>query len=180
MKQKRKHIVICMMLCVIAPLALGLASCAPGRSLTTREVSSIPLSAGFTLIRYGCSYSTDVETVALLDKEGDPYVFEIYAPPSFYTVTRNVPAAEALQAAEQFVQCNRYYQQRRISEIVGPAGEAIGYEVKPLYSRLNYSSADVFDVVYSVRDGVVVAYIHLKPEVKEREPLLLRDLKRLK
>lgn len=168
------------MLCVIA---LGTASCAPGRSLATREVSSVPSSGTFTVIRYGCSYSTDVATVAFLDKEGDPYVFEIYAPPYDYTVTRNVPAAEALQTAEQFVQCGLtfHYQRRRISEIVGPAGEAIGYEVKPLYSRLYYVYPDTFDIVYSVRDGVVVAYIRIRDEVRDqnrRAPFLFRELRR--
>ena len=61
--------------------------------------------------------------------------FEPYAPEFNYRVIKDLPAKEALQKAEQFVDCNSSYKSSRLTGIVDQAGHILGYEVRPLYFR---------------------------------------------
>lgn len=52
----------------------------------------------------------------------------------------------------------------------------IVYELRPIYSTLNFSYGDVLDVHYLIKGDKVIATVGLKPEIEERppEPFLLR------
>ena len=54
------------------------------------------LSGTFTLFLYDGRYAGDLQNVVILDKEGDPYTFEIYAPAFDYKIRRGVPADKAI------------------------------------------------------------------------------------
>lgn len=168
---------------MIAPtavfLVLSLASCAPGLYLRTEAARDSDLTGTYSLILYGGRYSDDVENVAIFDREGDSYVFEIYAPDFDYRTLRNVPAREAFEEAEKFVGFHHSFRYSRLSRILDPAGNTIGYELRPLYTPTDFGYADILDVYYSLRDGKVSVSISLKPGVRsiireEERPFLFR------
>ena len=55
------------------------------------------ISGVFTLILYGGNYLDDLETVAFLDREGDAYTFDIFAPDFNYRTIKGLSAAEGLK-----------------------------------------------------------------------------------
>ena len=80
---KGKHIAVLFVLILIACLSMSgdNADCfAFERSLRTEEANPEEMKGSFTLILYGGSYLDDLETIALLDSEGDQYVLEPFAP----------------------------------------------------------------------------------------------------
>ena len=123
------------------------------------------MTGTYTLLLYGCRYPDDVENVALLDKEGDPYTIEIYAPDFRYKMKTGLPAEEALKQAAQFVKCSVHYQQTRFSKILDATGNIVGYEARALYSPIRFGMYDVLDVQYVVRDNKIVVYIRLDSTV---------------
>ena len=126
----------------------------------------------FTILLYGCRYPDDIENVAILDKEGDPYTFEIYAPGFSYKVKTGLSAEEALSEADRFLRCSFYYEHSRLNRIFDQAGNPIGYELRPLYSPIRFGQYDVLDIHYTIRDSTVIVYIKLDPSVEralERE-----------
>ncbi|HET6516228.1 MAG TPA: hypothetical protein VFG09_13790 [Thermodesulfovibrionales bacterium] len=147
--------------------------------MRTGVAKDTEVTGTYTLILYGGRYSSDLENVAILDKEEDPYVFEVYAPDFDYQTKSNVPGPEALEEAENFVKFHRSFHQSQVSRIIGPSGDTIGYEVRPLYYPLDVGYADVLDIRYRVTDGKVIVSISLKDEVKrslsgDDRPLLFR------
>jgi hypothetical protein len=132
--------------------------------MTEAAVSS-EVQGTFTLILYGCRSSDDIENMAVLDKEGDAFTFEIFAPDFSYTVKTGVPAGEALAEAEKFVRCNINSEGSQLKKILGPAGNSIGFELRPLYSPVRFGIQDVLNVTYTVKERQVAAYIKLDPDV---------------
>ncbi|MCK7512903.1 MAG: hypothetical protein MZV70_58695 [Desulfobacterales bacterium] len=80
-----------------------LHACVPYSGIATQQVNSIDPNPSYTLILYGGRYSDDIENLAILDPEDDPYKFEIYAPDFDYRVYPHVSAQEALERAEKHV-----------------------------------------------------------------------------
>jgi len=167
----------------IVSVFLAIASCSSGRYLRTLYATSAEVTGTYTLVLYGARYSDDIETVAILDKEGDQYTFEVYAPDFDYKIKKGVPAKEALEEAERFVSFHYAFQRSRLSRIVDPAGAAIGYEVRPLYSRLEFGYSDILDIYYLIQGYKVVVRVDLIREVKTRfyddnSPLPFRGIMR--
>jgi hypothetical protein len=138
------------------------------RHLKIEPAKPSEVTGTYTLLLYGCRYPDDLENVALLDKEGDPYTIEIYAPDSRYKVKTGLTAEEALKQAEQFVKCSVHYQGTRFSKIPDPAGGIAGYEARGLYSPIRFGMYDVLNVQYVVRDDKIVVYIKLDPDVEKQ------------
>jgi hypothetical protein len=156
-------------LLVVTLLSVALSSCAihEGGLLKIEETNAIDMTGTYTLFLYGCRYPDDVENVAILDKDGDPYTLEIFAPDFRFKTIRGLPAADALRRAEQFVRCSVHYQQTRISKITDTAGRIVGYEARALYSPIRFGMYDVLDIRY-VRSGKkITIYITLDPAVEE-------------
>lgn len=145
-----------------------LASCAAlaVNHLKTEETVPAEVQGTYTLLFYGCRSVDDVENVAILDKEGDPFTFDIYAPGFSYKVKTGAPGDEALKASDRFIRCSFHFQQSRLSRIVGPSGEVVGYEVRPLYSPIRFGRYDVLDIHYILKGDRVVVYIKLDPTVE--------------
>ena len=150
-------------------LAPAVSSCAPALYLKTSDAQPVEVSGTYTLILYGTRYSSDIENVAILAKEGTGYAFEVYAPEFDYRVKKNVPADEALAEAQRFVGFHYAYRRSQLSKILDKDGSPLGYEVRPLYSPLDFGYADVLDIVYTLHDRKVTARIRLIREL-ERAP----------
>jgi len=150
---------------LVLPIASSCAALATNH-LKTEETMPAEIQGTYTLLLYGCRSVDDVENVAILDKEGDPFTFDIFAPDFEYKVKTGLPAEEALKAAEQFIRCSFHYQKSQLSRIVGPSGEVIGYEVRPLYSPLRFGRYDLLDIQYTFKADKVVVYIRLDPTVE--------------
>jgi hypothetical protein len=137
------------------------------KSLKTESATPADVSGKFTLIRYGANYLDDVETVAILDYEGDNYHFEPYAPEYMFTVTEGVKGQEALKVAEKFVSFHSSFWKSRLSKIINEEGKTIGYEVRPLYKPFIYGLSNILDIYYFPRgEGEVRVIIRLKKAVK--------------
>lgn len=121
----------------------------------------------FTLILYGSRHSNDIETIAILDKEGDGYTFEPYAPEFNYKVKRGVPAREALVEAEMFVSWHNSFRRSVLSKIIDDRGDTIGFELRPLYLPTSFGVSDVLDVYYRIKNSKVIVTIKLIPSVEK-------------
>ncbi|MBM4128584.1 MAG: hypothetical protein FJ243_00530 [Nitrospira sp.] len=158
-------------------LLIAIYSCAPGQYLRTGGASPSEITGTFALILYGGRYSTDLETIAILDQEGDPYTFEVYAPEFDYKVLKGISAKDALERAAKFVSSNPYYRYSRLGKIFDPQGRVIGYEVRPIYDPLLFRFPDVLLVYYRIVGDKVIVDISLTPEAKrwfygDEEPLI--------
>lgn len=134
--------------------------------MRTQVVQPQEVKGSFTLILYGARYSDDIQTLAILDLEGDGYVFKVFAPDFDYKLKKGVPAKEVLAEAVQFVSFHRSFERSRISRIMDPQGGTIGYEVRPLYRIIDFPYSDVLDVHYGLAGGEVTVRIRLIPEVE--------------
>ncbi len=166
-------------------LLTALNSCAAARYLKTEEAKAEEAAGTYTLFLHGCRFSDDIMNVAILGKEGTPYIFEIYAPEFDYKIKRGIPGKEALTEGEKFVACHYSFQRSDLRKILDAGGKTIGYEVRPLYSPLDFGYSDILDVDYVIQDSKVVVRIDLKSGVKNLifdfgRPLLLRGIRRPK
>lgn len=158
-------------------------SCATGKYLRTEAAKVTEISGTYTIILYGGRYSADMETIAILDKEGDKYTFEVYAPEFDYKIKHGVPAKKALEESEKFVRFHHSFWQARLSKIIDPSGNTIGYEIRPLYHPIDFGYTDVLDVRYVIKDSKVIVTISLIPEVQrilfdDDRPFLFKGIKR--
>jgi len=151
---------------IVVLIIIALISLSGGNHLKTEVANLADVQGKFTLLLYGCSSRDDLANIAILDKEGDPYSFEIYAPDSSYTTKAGLNAAEALQEAERFVRCNFQSGRSQLRRILSPAGVGIGFELRPLYSIVTFGKDDVLDVRYLIKDRKIVVQIDLDPSIK--------------
>ncbi|WP_333653778.1 hypothetical protein [Dissulfurispira sp.] len=151
---------------ISAVLCIVLFSCATGNYLKTEGAKDADIKGSFTLILYGSRHLNDIETIAILDIEGDSYSFEPYAPEFDYKIKKDIPAKEALEEAERFVSWHSSFYRTQLSRILDEKGNVIGYELRPLYRPLAFGVSDVLDVDYRIEDGRVVVRIRLKPQIE--------------
>lgn len=143
------------------------ASLSLSRSLKTEQANPAEVSGSFALILYGGRFADDIETVAILDAEGDQYNFEPYAPDFDYKVKKGVSAKEAVSMAKGFVSFHNAFWRSQLSKIFDNSGKVIGYEMRPLYQAWNYAVSDVLDVSYRLEQtGRVRILIRLVPSVE--------------
>ena len=150
-----------------------LAGCAtPGKRMQTEPLQRTDMPGIFTLILYGGNYSDDLETVAFLDREGDAYAFDIYAPDFNYRAIQGLSAQEGMMQAKEFVSAHSSFHQFRLSSIVDEQSVVVGFEVRPLYLPFTYGTDDVLDIVYTKKGDKIVVIIRLTPSV---ENMKMRD-----
>lgn len=150
----------------IVAVALAASSCALGNRLDMKTAVDSDLTGSFDLILYGCTYHDDLETIAILAKEGGPYVFEPYAPDYNYRVIKGVPAKDALDQAQQFVNCHNAFHSAQLSRLVDAKGDTLGFEIRPLYLFFVFGFDDALSTEYRIKDGKVVVKIRLLPSVE--------------
>jgi hypothetical protein len=155
-------------------LTAVIISCAPGRYLRTEPAGTSGIEGSYSLMLYGGRYSEDIENLAILDKDDDPYAFAIYGREDNYTVQKNVPAKEALDKAQRFVSRHRSFMRSRLSSILDPVGNVIGYELRPLYQMIEFGDPDVLSVYYGIKDSTVIVHIWPRQELEHKEPFLFR------
>ncbi len=146
--------------------ALFVVSCTSGIRLHTQGMGYSKAEGTYRVILFGCNFGSDLETIAFLDNESDKYAFEPYAPDFKFKIKKGVPADEALKEAGEFVNCNTSFLHFRTYGIIGPNGETLGYEVRPLYEPLAYGAEDVLLTDYWLKDDKVVIKIRLNPSVE--------------
>jgi hypothetical protein len=138
------------------------------KPLKTALASPSEVKGAFTLILYGGNYLDDIETIAILDSEGDEYTLEPYAPAFDFKVQKGVPAEEALETARKFVSFHPAFWRSQLSKILDERGNTIGYEVRPLYMPTALGMmGDVLDVYYwPKKGGRVKVVIKLVPSLE--------------
>jgi len=157
-----------MPLLIILLIIIGIldSACTFSTYVKTESASESEITGTYTLFLYGGRYLTDIETVAILSKEGLPYVFEIYAPDFNYRILRKVSAKDAIEEATVFVSRHPDFQNIIVSKIIDANGDILAYEIKPLYRAFTYGTSDVLDIDYSIQENRVVVYIKLKPSIE--------------
>ncbi len=137
------------------------------KPLKTEETKAADITGVFTLILYGGRFSDDIETIAILDYEGDQYTFEPYAPEFDYGIKKGIPAKEALGVAKKFVSFHNSFWRSQLSKIIDNKGSTIGYEVRPLYWPTTFGLSDVLEVNYWLKEGnKIKVTIRLTPSVE--------------
>jgi hypothetical protein len=121
--------------------------------LRTEAANPSEVKGTFTLILYGGNYYDDLETMAILDRDGDQYTLDLYKPDFDYKVIKGVAAKEALAKAEKFIKFNPSFWHSQLSKILDDKGDVIGYELRPLYYPITYGVSDVLDVHYWMKEG---------------------------
>jgi len=163
MKKNVKTLMLTLMPLLLLLVCVSFADAA--RYLKTVEAKDQEVTGTFTLILYGGRHINDLETLVILDKEGDPYEFEPYAPEYDYKVKKGVSAGDALSEAKKFVSFHNAFWRSQLSKILDEKGTIIGFELRPLYRPFVYGRDDLLEVYYRVKDGKVIAFIRLIPEV---------------
>jgi len=151
---------------IILLIIIGSVARSGDSYLKTEAANPAEVQGTFTLLLYGSSSPNDLANIAILDREGDPYSFEIYAPDFSCTVQAGMNAALALQEAERFVRRNIQSERSRLHRVLSPAGAGIGFELRPLYSVGTFGRDDILDVRYSLKDRKIVVRIELDPSIE--------------
>jgi hypothetical protein len=141
----------------------------PGH-LRTKEVKESDVKGVFTLILYGARDISDIETVAILDLEGDQYALEPYAPAFDYKVKKGLSEQEALDEAHKFISYHNSFYRSQISGILDDKGNTIGYELRPLYMPPVFGRSDVLEVDYWLKDEKVKVTIRIFPSIERALP----------
>ena len=149
-------------------IIIGLFVLSGDTSLKTETGDPAEVQGTYTLLLYGSGASNDLVNIAILDKEGDAYSFEIYAPDFAYTVQAGRPAVQALQEAERFVRRNIEVERTRLHKVLSPTGAEIGFELRPLYSAAKFGKDDVLAVRYSIRDRRISVHIVLDAAIEKQ------------
>ncbi len=140
-------------------------SLAFAKFLKTEQAEPKEVTGVFSLILYGGRHSSDLETVAIFDKEEDQYEFEPYAPEFDYKIKKEIPAGDALKEAKKFVSFHNSFWRSQLSRIIDEKGNIIGYELRPLYYPFVYGSDDVLEIYYRIKDGKVIVQIRFMSDV---------------
>jgi hypothetical protein len=149
-------------------------SCVNVKYLHTDKAAPSEITETYTLLLYGGRYLDDVKNVAILDKEGDRYTFDIYAPEFDYTVRKQVPAKDALEEANKHVSFHHSFFRSKLRKILDAEGNVIGYELRPLYHLQEFGTSDILYTEYTLKDDKVIARIRLDYELEKKEPFLKR------
>lgn len=139
-----------------------------GSRLKTEVADPAEVRGKFTLLLYGSGFSDNLVNVAIFDKEGDPYSFEIYAPEFSFSTRTGLDGEQALQEAEKFVRRHIRSEGSRLRRVLGPAGSVVGFELRPLYAVSAFGTDDILDVTYSIRERKIVVRVELDPAIERK------------
>jgi hypothetical protein len=153
-----------------------ISACGGPRYLTTVSASPEEITGTYDLFLYGHRYADDFKNIAFLIPQGGRYFFELYAAEFEYVMKKLLPANVAVAEAEKFVKFHYSFQRSQLNKILDYKGSVVGYELRPIYSALDFPYGNVLDVHYIIKGDKVSATVGLKPEVEERsiQPFLFR------
>jgi hypothetical protein len=156
---------------LLASIFFGVShASAQSGNLRAEEVKEGDVKGVFTLILYGARDINDIETLALLDKEGDQYTLEPYAPAFDYKIKKGLSDKAALSEAYKFIGYHNAFLSHRLSKIIDDKGNTIGYEVRPLYLPFVFGRSDVLEVDYSLTGEKVKVIIKIIPSIERALP----------
>lgn len=158
--------IITIFLFIIILLFTTNSSFAIQKHLRTEEARENDVQGVFTLILYGGRYIDDIETIAILDYEGDEYTLKPYAPQFDFKIKKGMPEKEALKEAYAFVSFHNSFYQSQLSRIMDDKGKTIGFELRPLYMPFTFGVSDVLEVDYWLKDNTVKVTIRIQPSVE--------------
>jgi hypothetical protein len=152
---------------VLLMAMLVLQGCAFGKQLQTQTADPKIISGTYDLYLYGCRYPEDYEHAAFLISPEAKYPVSLFVLDTSYKVKKGLEAEKALTEAEAFVRCgNHTVSETRVHSIPDDSGGIIGYEILPRYPVTESSGIDPLLVSYSLKDGKIIVYIRLAPEVE--------------
>ncbi len=143
--------------------------CSFGTQLRTESADPKGIEGTYDLFTYGCRYPTDIEHAAFLIASEKAGTVELYVPDTSYKVKRGIPADQALDEADIHVHCGvRKVVSISVRRIPDGSGGTLGFEVLPRYSATEVGGVDPLDVSYSLKDGKIIVYIRLLPDVEKK------------
>jgi|WetSurMetagenome_2_1015567.scaffolds.fasta_scaffold528688_1 hypothetical protein len=167
--KKSMTLLVFMVFCLLGSFVGIPSAYALETPLKTEAASPKELTGTYRLILYGHRFANDVETVAVFDREGDGYTFDVFAPDFDFKIKKDVPAAEALKEAQEFVSFQRDFWRSQLSKIIDSKGDVVGFELRPLYNPVVYGVSDILDVYYWPKEnGRIKVTIKLIPSVEEK------------
>jgi hypothetical protein len=170
MKMLQNIFTLTMVICCLSFTCIhlsGFDAYAGVNPLKTEPATVGEIKGMFSVILYGGSYTDDLETVALLDIDGDQYIFEPFAPEFDYVIKKGLSAEEAVAAAEKFVKFHSSFWKIKLSKIIDSEGKILGFEVKPLYFPFFHGTSDLLDIYYwPQKGGKIKVTIKLIPSVE--------------
>jgi len=131
-------VIVCVFFCFYT-------SCVSSGTLQTASFSGDEIvGENFTVFLYGLDNSSDVESLAVLDRSDDTYTIAFMKALPSFRVLANVPRQEAISRAEAFLNGSTLLSHIEKREIQGPDGTVLGYEFRPIYNpfQVNNSSFD--------------------------------------
>jgi len=156
--------------------ALTALSCLTGRQLSMEPANASVISGTYSVMLYGCKYPDDRENVAIMVNEAGPYPLELYVPDFMYVVKRGLSARQALAEANRFIRCSFHdVWSTQLLRIPDEKGGTIAYEMQPLYSPLEFGSAEVVLSSYVLKQGKVVVYFFINPSSEIDRDRIDRD-----
>lgn len=166
MKIKRSAL----MVSLLVVLAANLSGCASiGTRLNTETADPKALQGTYDLITYGCRHPYDLEHAAFLIAPEKSGMVELFVPATSYTMKRGLPADVAMTEANVHVRCGVHtVQEIRFHRIPDGSGGTLGYEVLPRFVPTDEGGMDPLLVSYSLKEGKVVVYIRLFPDVERK------------
>lgn len=169
---KTKYIISFYFICMLFFLGITFSSAerldfALTKPLKTEKAHPSEIKGIFEIIFYGARFPDDVETVAILDYEGDEYKIEPFAPDFDFRIKKGIPDKEASQMALKFISFHTSFHKYSLKKIIDNKGKSIGFEFRPLYYPFIYGVSDIMDINYWLKeDGKVKVTIKLLPSVE--------------
>ena len=150
---------VIMILLFLIVVVMVLTAKSKGTYLKTETVRADEIQGVFTITLYG---SNDPKQAVFLDVEDNEYTFEINDSSHNFTVTKGIPAEQALQEAFYFLDS----QNHRISRILYQK-TTIGYELRPIYQTARFGHPDILDIQYRVKNKKVHISIDIKNFIRK-------------
>jgi hypothetical protein len=152
-------------------ICVALAGCSSYKGvLDTTPANMSALTGKYTLIKVGGGSVEDYTTFALIVPEDGMYRFDIYKPAFDYSATKGLSSGQALKTAETFVSGQNAFLYSRTRAVIGPAGGAIAYEVRPLYQTVIFGRSDLLITTYLLKeDNLVEVRVDVDEVVKWRD-----------
>lgn len=165
MRRQRQSLLIS----ALALIAACLSSCVIGTQLITETADPTGIQGTYDLITYGCRQPNDIEQAAFLIVPEKAGQVELFVPSTSYKIKRGLPADQALTEANAHIRCTyRTVDSTRVHRIPDGKGGTLGFELLPRYPATDDIGMDPLSVSYSLRDGKVIVYIRLFPDVERK------------
>jgi hypothetical protein len=147
-------------------LVSSFVAIATAEDLRTAKADASEVEGTFTLMLYGCNNESDVNNIAILQREGDVRSFNIEGQSSDVQVKAGLSGEAALVEADKFLECRSEFDHTQLAKIVDSEGSILGFEVKPHYLMEKYGMPDAFMTRYVITGDAIDAWITPSPFVE--------------